>query len=173
MDQGVLESLKKKVPPKLLNSVLNSDENLVQKLKDIDMLDVIRWIAASWDELLPITIVKSWKKILDHKASDKFKGEETEGDERTEDNSELLALLQRIPGCEDAVSQDIDGWMDQDDNFEYEDNDILELVTREINEEEEDVPDEGAENESFEIITHTAAFQIFEQNSSVCWTAGG
>lgn len=163
MDQGVLENLKKKYRRKLLSSVLNSDENLVQKLKEVDMVDVIRWIAASWDELLPITIVKSWKKILDHKASNKFEGEETECDERTADDSELLELLRRIPECEDAVPQDVDEWMDQDDNFEYGDNDILELVTGKMNEEEEGVSDEEAENESSEIITHTAAFQIFEQ----------
>lgn len=35
------------------------------------MLDVL-WIAKSWDEMKPITLVRSWRKLRDHKASDNW-----------------------------------------------------------------------------------------------------
>ena len=73
MDQGVLECLKRRYRHKLLSCILSDDNiNLLEKLKQVDMLDVVRWIANAWSEVQPITIVKSWRKILDHKASDQW-----------------------------------------------------------------------------------------------------
>lgn len=71
MDQAVLKSLKKKYRSKILNFVLtgNDDVNLVENMHKVDVLDVIRWISMSWEEIPPITFVRSWRKLLDHKAN--------------------------------------------------------------------------------------------------------
>ena len=69
MDQGVLEMLKKKYRRRLLSSlisVIDINENYLTTLKKIDMLDVIRWLAETWEEIPNISLVRSWKILLDH-----------------------------------------------------------------------------------------------------------
>lgn len=42
----------------------------MKKLKRIDTLNIIGWVSQSWDELNPLTMVYSWKKLLDQEGND-------------------------------------------------------------------------------------------------------
>lgn len=53
--------------------------------------------------------------------------------------------------------------MDQNNNFEYTDNDILELATRKTTKDDEDVMEEETQNNSPAIINHADTFQVFER----------
>ena len=67
MDQGVLESLKRRYRRKILEELLFRDEEGVpipSFLKSINMLKVSNLIASSWNEISPKTLQLSWKKIL-------------------------------------------------------------------------------------------------------------
>lgn len=111
MDQGVLAALKNKYRRRLLTcliTAIDNDEDVLQRLKKVDVLDVIRWVSEGWEEISSISLVRSWKILLDHKASDKW--EETENNSenvvRSED-SQLISLLQKVPGCECADIEDV------------------------------------------------------------------
>lgn len=72
MDQGVLISIKKRYRCKLLFLLFSNanGQELIQKLKKIDLLDVIGWVADSWNELEPLTLFHFWRKLLDHKGNE-------------------------------------------------------------------------------------------------------
>ncbi|XKL62421.1 hypothetical protein PGB90_002254 [Kerria lacca] len=167
MDQGCLELFKRKYCYKLLSFILLDEEgDLIEKLKKVDMLDVVRWVFDSWNEIEPISMIRSWQKFLDHRACDQFwlpnddfKGERNEKKIEIE-NSRLLSLLKIIPGCETFEKQDLEEWMSADNNAEYMEDGIVQLVMigksdEEINDNEMQIP---AHN-----ITHAEAFQIFEK----------
>ncbi len=50
----------------------------------MDIVDVIRWIAAAWDNVEPIIVVRSWKKLLDHRATHEWWEQDGEKDVRVE-----------------------------------------------------------------------------------------
>lgn len=133
MDQGVNETVKKnyrcRLLTKLVTSIDNDADYSLQCLKKIDILDVIMWVAEAWEEALSLSIVRSWKILLDHKASDKWEGEEMEGSE-TDDN--IVSLLEKIRGCDSINMQDVNEWMANDDAEEFQDfseDEIVERVT--------------------------------------------
>lgn len=129
-------------------------------MKKVDLLNVARWVADVWNEVQSITIVKSWRKLLDHKASNQWNAvtsivtEESEDQKKvSKQDSEILSLLQKLPGCDNAVIQDVYEWMSKDDDFEYTDGDIVQLVTR--------MGEEGTENDNEEEeISSTRTYAI-------------
>lgn len=52
-------------------SEIGSNVDCQAALKAIDMLDIIKLVFEGWMEISPISLVRSWKILLDHKASDK------------------------------------------------------------------------------------------------------
>ena len=113
MDQGILEALKKRYRRKLLSSLVLAIEvgcGMIDKLKKIDMLDVVGWISESWNEIEHISLVRSWRKLLDHS-----RNEFQESREETE-NCEIVDLLKKISGCEEVTDGDVGEWMEQDEN---------------------------------------------------------
>ena len=67
MDQGVLVSIKRRYRSKILQELVlndNSGVSIIDFLKKIDILKVINIIAACWDEIQPITLRCSWRKIF-------------------------------------------------------------------------------------------------------------
>uniref|UniRef100_K7GBZ6 HTH CENPB-type domain-containing protein n=1 Tax=Pelodiscus sinensis TaxID=13735 RepID=K7GBZ6_PELSI len=107
MDHGVLEALKKKYCRKLLTTlteVIDDGNGMLDKLRTVNIKDVIYWVAQSWDEIEPQTLARSWRKLLP-------KDENTQ--EMVQENCDnLLALLQQIPGCEKVNDDDIQEWME-------------------------------------------------------------
>jgi hypothetical protein len=158
MDQGVLEFLKKIYRKQLLSFILSNDEeDHMVMLKKIDVLDVIRFVSEAWNQVEPITVIRSWRKLLDHKATNECWGtinnfnetenfESSEGQEKVIDrdiDTELLELLAEMPRCSEIVRGDINAWMDADDEHDMTDNDIIDMV----NEERTNDPDENDDEE--------------------------
>lgn len=87
-----------------------------------------------------ITIVNSWRKLLDHRAINVWEGNTTESveinreeemehdTEREYDENELTALLRPILGTENVEGADISEWFMEDDNLELASSDIIQLV---------------------------------------------
>jgi hypothetical protein len=69
MDQGVIESLKRRYRRKFVVVVLEkikrteSGIGLVQAIKTISIKVVIDMIAEAWNEILATILSKSWKKV--------------------------------------------------------------------------------------------------------------
>lgn len=100
----------------------NDDNDLIQQLKSTDILDVVSWISKACNDIDQITIVKSWCKLLDHTArteSNLAKIEENYYREKIEyEDSKLLSLLPKVPGCESIDKNDISDWMAEDNETE-------------------------------------------------------
>lgn len=76
------------------------------------MLDVVEWICQEWDDLHPLTLVWSWRKLLDHEVS-----QFSESIDKQDSNIycvELAILMGEIPGCEGALVDGVEEWMKQD-----------------------------------------------------------
>lgn len=158
MDQGVLETLKRLYRRKLLSIIIagmDAGKSVSECLKDVDMLDVAVWISSAWKELNTLTLIKSWKKLLDHKASDKWSEEMQESEIQGEVSEDIVQLLKSIPGCDEVNSETLNDWMKEDEMNEFTDSDIIDLVNIE--------PAPTEEEEQTQTITHCEAFQMFEQ----------
>lgn len=144
MDRGVIAAMKKKYRSKLLSSLIlaiDSGEDLMDKLKNIDLLDVIGWISKCWDEVKPISIVRSWRKLLDHSGNE-FPEEKNEND----DSDLLVTLMRKIPGLQEASSTDVNDWMERDE-IDLTDNEIV-AALKDCEENDEDKEPEEEENAS-------------------------
>lgn len=67
MDQGIIESVKRKYKMKLQTSILSrqkEDVDVISYLKSVTIKDVIYWISDAWNEIKESTIAKCWKNIL-------------------------------------------------------------------------------------------------------------
>lgn len=159
MDQGVLQALKKKYRRRLLSYIIAAIDNteVAAALQSVDMLDIIRWVSEAWDEIPSLTLVRSWKILLDHRASDKWEVVEQQCDvENVTDNTELVSLLEKVPGCEEASLEDITEWLAKDEIEETTDEDIVAMVLNEqpIEEEQGDEPSDR--------ITHSEGLKAIE-----------
>lgn len=170
MDQGVLAAIKKRYRRKLLSSIvtgIDEGQDLITRLKKLDLLDVIGWVSASWDELEQITLVRSWKKLLDH-SGNSFTSVPAEED------SALVALVKKVPGCEDFSDADVGEWMRQDDNERLlSDDEIVTIVLEEKHEETDSESEDPINNEEQHKMSHSeglkaveGALQYFEQQGA-------
>lgn len=161
MDQGALAALKRRYRRKLLSSLvlsLESGEELTAKLKKIDLLDVIGWVSQSWIELETITLIRSWRKLLDHAGNDLSRD-----DGINSENSDLIELMKKIPGCEESSSNDVNEWMDLDGASEPlgEDEIIAAVKGRDVegdDSEEEEEEDHRQERK----VSHSEAVKFIE-----------
>lgn len=161
MDQGVLASLKKRYRRKLLSSLIltmEEDNDLLSKLKKIDLLDVIGWVTQCWDELEPITLVRSWRKLLKHSGNEFSEQEKCE-------TSDLVALMKKIPGCENTIEDDVSEWMDLDGASEPlgEDEIVAAVKGREAEKEEGDSEDDMGSSQQEERISHSEGLKHIEE----------
>lgn len=159
MDQGVLAALKKRYRRKLLSSlILAMDEGheLLAKLKQIDLLDVIGWISQCWSELEPITLVRSWRKLLDHSGNEFDPQEESE-------SSDLVSVMKQIPGCEDSVEEDVQEWMDLDGASEpLGEDEIIAAVKAQGGEKEEDDSEDDTQTSQEDMMSHSEGLKCLE-----------
>ena len=74
--------MKKKYRRRLLSYIIATIANtdVALALQSEDMLDDIRWVSKAWDEIPSLTLVRSWKILLDHRASDKWEEVEQQCD---------------------------------------------------------------------------------------------
>ena len=77
--------------------------------KQVNMKDVICWFSEYWDRIETCTLARSWKNLLsvyseDHKIENII-----------HEINNVLHLLQKIPGCEEAVDRYIEEWINNYD----------------------------------------------------------
>ena len=162
MDQGILVTVKKIYRRKLLLSLvlaMDGGHEMLDRLKNIDLLDVVGWIAESWDELEPISLVHSWRKLLDHSRN------EFQQNKEERENPDLVDLLQRIPGCKEATDGDVGEWMGQDENCEVlGDGEIVAIVKeKDMKDEEESEDDEVEDAGKVKKMTHSEGLKAAEE----------
>ena len=160
MDQGLLELVKMKYRRRLLRYILTDDDSgLIEQLKKVDMLDVVRWILDLWNEVQPITMIRAWQKLLDHRAIDKWWCAD---DNVQEDGRKETKVVKGIAGCEDFENQDVEEWMKDDNGLALTEDDIVHLIV--TKKQKEDMSDDDEEVETpNNCITHSEAFQMFEK----------
>ena len=133
MGQGVLEALKRRYRKAMLQKLLLEDQDgrsIIEFVKKINMKDAVYMIAAAWDDLPPLTLTRSWNKLLAVVAS-------TEQSSSVESDQACVAAE-----CEDLAHQldsglqdeDIREWMDGDsDDHGYQlltDEDIIQHISQ-------------------------------------------
>uniref|UniRef100_H9GL84 HTH CENPB-type domain-containing protein n=1 Tax=Anolis carolinensis TaxID=28377 RepID=H9GL84_ANOCA len=136
MDQGILETLKRNYRKKLLSTIIEEIEegqDMIEKWKHINVKEVAYWVARAWTDVKAPTIARSWKKLL---CEDKDEIMERESTNETEES--ILPLVQRVPGCENVSSQEVENWMNGDDQYEITDEEIVTLINNDGNGDEID-----------------------------------
>lgn len=163
MDQNVLQYLKLSYRKKLLRRILEDEDetlSLIEKLKMINIKDVIYWVAESWESVSEQLLKKSWNKLW---PSLTFIDNPNQEADRTNVVQVVRELLQNIPGCEDANENDVDEWLRADDHDHeiLDDQQIVEIVLKEpVNVSDES---EGeADGDSEQRVSHSDAAAAFD-----------
>lgn len=111
------------------------------------------WAAESWENVTTGAIRKSWKKL--------WKSLDFEENPTENDPVNLLPMIQNIPGCENAVEEDVDEWMAADGTSAetLTDDDIIAAVTQDHvqGDEGEGSDDEPGGGGGEEKVTHNEA----------------
>ncbi|KAK9753993.1 hypothetical protein QE152_g1677 [Popillia japonica] len=96
----------------------NEGDDLRDCLKNIDLKDVIYWIANAWNNVKQSTIQKSWNKIIDGQNElAKLRQDECGEDEGTHI---LYDLAIKISGFNNIPREDFDAWIQLEENDEEE-----------------------------------------------------
>jgi len=175
MDQGVLETLKRRYKRKILEELILRDEegkSIPDFLKSINMLVVSNLIAASWKEIPSKTIQLSWRKIIPtvvredvlqtHESSEAGPSSSTcEPDMPT---SEEVQILFRHVG-QNLSEEDVSEWLASDQHDQgykhfNEDEIIANIVHDSESEEEQDSDSEDSLAPSQ--VSHSTAIQLFD-----------
>lgn len=127
MDQGVLESVKRRYKKLLLRKIIEEDEHgtsMFAALKGINMKHVVYMSAEAWDDLPYTTLAKSWNKLL-------RRPEESvpEPEDLQSSTTELQPMLAQL-GC-DSSEEEVTRWLSGSDDMSCEllsDEDILQQV---------------------------------------------
>lgn len=164
MDQGILESIKRRYRHKLLTSLLDESENdsteaMLKAWKSINMRDVVFQAAEAWSIVDKSTISKCWKKIwpsLDIEV-------EASGDSDEEANSisdsEFVDMFHKLPGGEEVDEVDITTWLNEEScavDQVLTDEEIIRSVQEEDEEENEEEDITEAETTK---ISHSAGVE--------------
>ena len=68
LDQGLLEALKRRYKKCLLRHIVleNSASSLTVPdiVKGLTIKDAVYWVSQAWEDVSPITVKKSWKKLI-------------------------------------------------------------------------------------------------------------
>ncbi|XP_039290473.1 jerky protein homolog-like [Nilaparvata lugens] len=156
LDQGVIENLKRHYRQKLLKQLLLNLDNevtVVQSLKKINLKDVIFWLDESWKNVKQSTLQKSWKNISLNNGS--------EPSEDDEDELLLIHLLNRMPVAEPLTDDDVNQWLNDDEDYELSDEAIVYLVENPENNNDDD--NESAGQDSDDKISHTEGLSAIEK----------
>ena len=158
MDQGVLESIKRRYRKSILRDLVSHPElDMLPFLKSINMLKVVERIATAWDQTTPDTIRKSWQKLIPLETEN----EEPAGTGPT--NDEFVAQFSRL--SMEVTSQEISAWFNSDGpGYEHlNEQGIVELLTADPNEECDE--EDGAPEPDHSVncpISHMSAMKMFD-----------
>lgn len=76
------------------------------------------WVSQAWDEIKLLTLVRSWRKLLNVKATEKWTGETPEYINETfnsEEGNQIAELVKHLPGCEGINNKQVNEWLGEDD----------------------------------------------------------
>lgn len=111
MDQGVISALKRNYRSILLQKRIEEGNDLKTFWKDFTILDAIYEIQSAWESTKPLTIIRSWKKIIPDIGVEEFLGFEEEVTNRV---IEIAKVIKDIPGGEDVDGDNIREWLNCD-----------------------------------------------------------
>jgi len=159
MDQGVLSSMKRLYRQKLLKTLVEEDDNLINFWKKMTVLDAIHGIAQSWSKIKPVTLLRSWRSVLPDIETDLMDSEEN----KENVVSEMCGLvLENLNFFEDVDKENIEEWLNHDLNdpgFErMDDPDIVSLVTQK----EENDSNTTSEEDTSGYVSHETALNCIE-----------
>ncbi|XP_054744414.1 jerky protein homolog-like [Anastrepha obliqua] len=143
MDQGVIESLKRRYRRKLASEILqhseSEDKGLLEVIKKINIKDVIYMLATAFQEMPSSTFVKSWRKLWPD-VENLIVISNIAGTEE-EENKSTLQDLQKLSGNESLQAEDVENWMiNCDEHLENEflnDDEIIDLANKEQEEDDD------------------------------------
>lgn len=149
MDQGVIESLKRRYRRKFVSEILqrseNRDKGLIDVVKEITIKDVIYMLATAFQEIPATTFIKSWRKLW---SSIEERAESVDiPAENDLENEVILQDLQAVLGDNKIHPEHVENWMKNSDmdleNEFLNDDEIVALATKEPeeNEDESDAED--------------------------------
>ena len=122
--------MKRLYPAGLLKTLAEEDDDLINFWKKMSVLDAIHGIAKSWSKVKPITLVRSWRKILPNVEIDLSDCEEIEAS----DTSEICRIMENLKCFENVDRENIEEWFNRDSNdagFQcMSDADIVSNVTQ-------------------------------------------
>ncbi len=163
MDQGVLESMKRRYKRKILEELIFKDTEGVpipEFLKKINMLRVTTLISASWNEITAKTIQLSWRKILPQCNVT----QESEAPESTHAASEEFTSMFQTLGqtlTEDEVCE----WLESDQHdvgyTHLTDDEIVSSIVQRSEDEDDDSDSDEATQET-STVSHSSAVTMFD-----------
>ena len=164
MDQGVLESLKRRYRRKILEELVLQDADgvsILDYLKSINMLRVTTVIAACWDEIPEKTLRLSWRKILPEGPAPL--PPTTDAEEPTQLSVEAFASMFQEIG-HSLTDDEVGDWLVSDANdMGYKHLSDDEIVSSMI-QEQEATPDSESDDATSETssVSHSSAVKMFD-----------
>lgn len=145
MDQGVIESFKRRYRRKFLSEVLgklDSGIELISAVKLLNIKDVIYMAAQAYDEIPSSTFIKSWRKVwpnIEKDVNDAIEDEQPLSIfNEKDDNIALLNDLRKLSSSDDQIEEEnLNEWVTGDDDLEndfFTDDQIVEKVVDEASE---------------------------------------
>ena len=168
MDQGVLESMKRRYKKAMLQKLLLEDEegrSVVEFVKNINIKDVVYMLAAAWDDIPSTTLLKSWNKLLSFNSSPESSSDtsastpaHTDDQSSSPDEPEpptppvsckSLAQQLNLNLSNKDLSIDVEAWLSDDNNDPgYQlltDDEIIQQVRNEESDDDSNDEEEGDE----------------------------
>lgn len=159
MDQGAIESFKRRYTKLLLQELLLKfeDEDLETRVKSVTIKNAIYWAAEAWKSVKESTLNRVWSPLLDL---------DEKGDlvEHENEVAEIASIIQNIPGGENVQVEDINQWMREDDHeFAYTDDEIVELIQKNDKEKQsKESDDDGVPGAEIDTVSYAKAYDAFE-----------
>ena len=169
MDQGVLESLKRRYRRKILEELIFQDEEgttIPDYLKSINMLNVSNLIGACWDEIPNKTFQLSWSKIIPSNSevtetpdmADISRAQTTRTEEQTCTSEAAMEFQMLFEQLGQTLSEDeVSEWISSDLNDQgyvhlSADEIIASIVHQEEQHEEESDDEDSQQDQGAKII---------------------
>ena len=180
MDQGVIEKLKRLYRKQVLRRLLlvenESNDNVVNFSKTINLKDACFMLADALDSLTKQNVMNAWKKlwpIAEELQQQQELGEKEQIEEKKQSQTfdEITKIAARLPGFEQCDENDLHRWLEKDigdPGFQIlTDEEIVGSVLAETNDEVLTDEEECDESE-IKGPTHSEAFDAFETAMAWC-----
>ena len=179
LDQGLLEALKRRYKKCLLRHIVleNSASSLTVPdiVKALTIKDAVYWVSQAWEDVSPITVKKSWKKLIPSRDADDNSGDagnDSSDAEEVSSSDAFVGLFQELGYSTDNESwQTPQDWLAEDSTDPgYQlltDSEIVAEVTRGGDSLD---PESDDEVEPQPTVSHAQAFHAFE--TALKWLEG-